>query len=210
MSEPLMTQPSDFDHPAEGYIVIAPLSEESKERIADIQSRYAELFGEKALWLPKEDQLHITFSHIITPNAEYTEDRSSLFARLQPQASAALSAAVRPPLAVACHFSTVEAFPSAVILKATDDGTYDKLRRRFIENFQPPEGTRMPPEIIHTTLLRFKEPVNLAEIQKLTEEIMEDFEPFDELTTSLQMIREKKIFVQDHEVLEEFPPATNS
>lgn len=205
MSESLLTQPSEFDHPSEGYIVIAPLSARSKQRIAGIQSRYAERFGQKALWLPKGDQLHITFGHIITPNAEYPGDRSLLFARLRPLASVALREVVRSPLAISSSFNAVEAFPSAVILKATDDGTYGTLRRRFIERFQLPQGTRMPPEIIHTTLLRFREPIDFTAVEKLTQQVMNDFDPFEEVTTSLQMIHEKRIFVQDYDVLEEFP-----
>ncbi|HKR81704.1 MAG TPA: hypothetical protein VJR27_01755 [Candidatus Saccharimonadales bacterium] len=130
-----LTQPSEFEHPSEGYIVIAPLSTESKLRISAIQSRYVEQFGEDTLWLPKDDQLHITFSHIITPNVEYAEDHAALFARLQPLASVALSEIAKPPFAISSHFNTIEAFPSAVILKATDDGTYDKLRKRFVERF---------------------------------------------------------------------------
>ena len=207
MTEQLLTQTSEFDHPAEGYIIIAPLSDESKERIKAIQGRFVEAFGKENLWLPEGDQLHITFGHIITPNVEYEEDRSVLFSKVRPLASSALSQVVQHQLKVTSEFDTIEAFPSAVIVKAHDDGSFDQLRQSFTDRFQLPEGTRTPPEIIHTTLLRFRNQVDLGEVSRLTEEIMADFEPFEEHTTKLQMIREKKIFVQDHDVLEEFPPA---
>lgn len=205
MPKALLTQPYEFDLPTEGYIVIAPLSAEGKKHVADIQARYVERFGEEALWLPEPGQFHITFAHILTPDVKYPQEPSAMFAHLQPLASATLSKTITRPFAVHLRFNTVAAFPDAVILKATDDGTYDKLRSQFVEKFQPPPGARMPPKIIHTTLLRFRQPIEFAEVQKLTREVMDGFEPFDELTTSLQMIREKKIFVQEHEVLEEFP-----
>lgn len=206
MSEQPLTQPSEFDHPSEGYIVIAPLSNESKRAIGDIQARFVSQFGKDNLWVPTEDQLHITFSHIISPDADYAESRSELFSRVGPLASAVLEKTVVHPFALTTRFDTIEAYPSAVILKASDDGSFQRLRQDFINNFDIPPGTRMPPEIIHTTLLRFRKPVDLNEVQQLTQEIMAEFEPFEENTTKLQMIHEKKIFVQDHEVLEEFPP----
>lgn len=207
MAEQTLTQPSKLDHPAEGYIVIAPLSDESKQKIADIQSRFVKRFGQYNLWIPTGDQLHITFSHIITPNIEYGEDRTALFSSVHPLASAALRETVSHPLAITSEFNTIEAFPSAVILKASDDGSFARLRKEFIQKFSPPDGTRMPPEIIHTTLLRFRNPVDYAAVQQLTADIMTHFEPFKEVTTLLQMIHEKKIFVQDHDVLEVFPSA---
>jgi hypothetical protein len=206
MSEQPLTQVSEFDHPSEGYIVIAPLSEQSKQWIATIQARFTERFGEENLWLPTEEQLHITFAHIITPSVEYSEDRSTLFDRVRPLASAALQKILAHPFSVKSRFDTIEAFPSAVILRASDDGSFEKLRKEFVDTFSLPKGTRTPPEIIHTTLLRFRNPVDLAEVQKLTLEIRNELEPIDEETTSLQLIREKKIFVQEHEVLEEYPP----
>lgn len=109
-------------------------------------------------------------------------------------------------MAVTSQFNTVEAFPSAVIIKASDDGSFQRLRKNFVDNFDTPQGTRVPPEIIHTTLVRFKNPVDFLAVQELTAEIIADFEPFEEVTNTLQMIHEKKIFVQEHAVLEEFPP----
>lgn len=205
MSGQPATEPSNFDQPSEGYIVIAPLSEGTKKNIVAIQKRFAKEFGEDALWLPKGDQLHITFCHIVTPNVEYQEDRASLFARLRPQATATLQNTVPYPFAIASEFYTIEAFRSAVIIKARDDGSFSRLRQEYIDTIPVPEGTRMPPEIIHSTLLRFREPVDFAAVQKVTDEIMTNFEPFEEVTKSLQLIHEKKIFVQEHEVLEEFP-----
>ncbi|HWZ65839.1 MAG TPA: hypothetical protein VNX65_03505 [Patescibacteria group bacterium] len=205
MPEQLLTQPSEFEHPSEGYIVIAPLSEASKQRIADIQSQFVERFGEDNLWAPSGDQLHITFAHIITPDAEYKEDRATLFSRLRPLATAALNKTIPGPFTITSQFYAIEASPSAVILKASDDGSFERFRKGFISNFSPPDGTRMPPEIIHTTILRFRNSIDLNVVRQLAQKIMTGFVPFEEQTTVLQMIREKKIFVQEHEVLEEFP-----
>lgn len=201
----LFTQKAELDHPSEGYIIIAPLSTSSKRRIAEIQGQFIKRLGKANLWIPSEDQLHITFAHIITPNVEYPEDRATLFSRVRPFASAALRQTVRSSFIIKSKFNTVEASLSNVILKATDDGSFEQLRKTFIDNFTPPEGSRVPPNIIHTTLLRFRESIDFNAVQALTQEIMAEFEPFEEQTTRLQMIREKKIYVQDHEVLEEFP-----
>lgn len=206
MSAQQLTQTSDFDLPSEGYIVIVPLSDASKQKISQIQKRYLERFGEENVWLPTGDQLHITFSHIITPDAEYKENKASLFAKLKPTALAALERTATYPMSVTSVFDTVVAYPPAVIITASDDGSLQRLRNVFVDNFDTPEGTRMPPQIIHSTLVRFRHPVDFLAVQELTADIMADFEPFEEHITTLQMIHEKKIFVQEHEILEQFPP----
>lgn len=209
MSEQLKTEVSDFDHPGQGYIVIAPLSAQSRDRIGEIQARYAKRFGASNLWLPHGSQLHITFAHIITPNAEYQEAPSVLFERLRPLAARALqlSAQTLTPHGISSTFGSIEAYSASVIIKARDDGSFDEARKVFTDNFELPVESRRPPNIIHSTICRFRSELDLAEVEGYINEIMADFSPFDEVTESLQLIHEQKIFVQQHQVLETFPEA---
>lgn len=205
MSESQLTISSELNQPADGYIVIAPLSEHAKKQIATLQDEYVQAFGRENVWVPSGDQLHITFCHLVSPDASYKEERATIFSRLRPLAVAALEETIPQNFGTSCTFDRIEAYPAAVIVRAMDDGTFHNLRSSFVNTVTLPSATRKPPEIIHTTLVRFLSPIDFGEVQNVTEHVLAKFVPFSETVSRLQLIHEKKIFVQEQEVLTEFP-----
>lgn len=188
--------------PVDGYIVIAPLSKESKHAIYAIQDNLQARFPDNKFWFPREEQLHITFAHIITPNAEYPEDPKVIWGRIGAQARAALKSCIPDSLNIDVVFDSIETFPNSIILKGHDDGTYDKLRQDFVNNFELPDSSRRPPNIIHTTIARFYDEMDLGQVQEYVNSL--DLS-FIETTTELQVIHETGLYVHKHIVLERIP-----
>lgn len=200
MSE--LTSIAPLDSPADGYIVIAPFSDETKSSLMALQDKITETIPRSALWLPEGDQLHMTFAHIISPDAKYAESTRSLFARVGGAAVSALQAIVPSDLDVPVRFDRIEAFPGSIVVMGSDDGTVQRLRGAFARHFERPEGTRPAPEIIHTTIARFREEIDLDIVRKCIADLSVSLETH---LTQLQLIHEQKIFVQAHQVLETFP-----
>jgi hypothetical protein len=199
MSE--LTVIGDFDRVEEGYIVIAPLSEEIKQAIYGLQKKLTERFSLAALWLPKDEQLHVTFAHVISPDADYPTDRAKLYDQLEPDVKRVLTQLMSDVPKIEITFDTIEVSPAAIVIKGYDDGSFDKLRAAFMDGIQLPEETRRPPTSIHSTIARFRAELDLADLKKLVEglsiSVKEDMQ-------ELHLIHEKKIYVQAHDVIARF------
>jgi|GEM_PF-2048371 len=203
-----LTKPSpETGRSVDGYIVIAPLSQQSKDVIYVLQDAIQKQFPNNRFWFPRGDQLHITFAHIITPNVDYPESQRAMWERIRSQALAALEQCVPNPLAIDVTFDTIEAFPNAIGCIGRDDGTYEALRKNFVNRFALPDASRRPPNIIHTTIARFYDEMALDEIQACISGLNPTFV---EVTKELQVIHETGLYVHEHDVLERFPaPASN-
>lgn len=189
-----------LDLDSDGYIVVAPLSDETKRSITELQQHIAGALPEGSLWLPQDDQLHITFAHIVTTDATYGEPRDVIFGRVHDAAVAGLERIVARNHPITILFDTIEVYKGAIIIKAHDDGTYQRLRQDFVESFQLPDGSRMPPTIIHTTIARYLQPLVLDTVRAAAAIKLD----VTEVTNELQLIHEQKIFVQQHEVIDRF------
>lgn len=198
-------QVSNFDGPSDGYIIIAPLSAASRAALESLQDQMAAKLPADSLWLPRGEQLHITFAHIISPETEHP-DRPALYRKLGPQVLEILGRMVPTDLDIALELAAVEAFPAAIIAKWRDDGTYARLRERLMQEFTPPQGSRLPPQIIHTTLARFRQEVPMQAVQDAVAalQLPAPAAPHEH-TTQLQVIHERKIFVQEHDIVATFP-----
>lgn len=185
--------------PVNGYIVIAPLSKESRAVIYELQDAIQARFPDNSFWFPRGEQLHITFAHIITPNVAYPDEPIQLWEQIGNQAVTALRQITPQPLAVDISFDAIQASPQAISLKGHDDGTYQRLRDRFVENFALPEASRRPPAIIHTTIARFYDQIALEDVQECVAQLHPNFV---EITQELQIIHETGLYVHDHDVLE--------
>ncbi|MDB5178734.1 MAG: hypothetical protein JWN01_677 [Patescibacteria group bacterium] len=201
-SSPRLTEVGDFDRETEGYIVIAPLPEEAREEVNRLQAALAQHIPESALWLPQGDQLHLTFASVISTDTDYLQERADLFQQAAPQVDA-----IMPKIASGLQdeivtFNEVRCFPAAIIVTGLDDGSIAQARNEFTENTNLPMGTRKPPDIIHATIARFRQPVDMDQLHSATASLRINF-PFE--LDRLQLIHETKMYTQAHEVVKEYP-----
>lgn len=144
----------------------------------------------------------MTFAHVLSPEVTYAEAKPLLYRRLQKNATRALDAITPKHLSIPVVFDTILAFHSAIIVKSHDDGTYDTLRQAFVEEFELPEQTRRPPKIIHITIARFRKELDFAQLQDFTAGVKVSLK---EGVAELQLVHEKKIFLQEHDVIARYP-----
>lgn len=195
-----LTEVGDFDRRTEGYIIIASLPEEAKQQIYAVQDSLAAVVPPSSLWLPRGEQLHITFAHVVSPDSTYERDRSELFADVQPEVEHALQHAAQQVRGDTVTFDQIKVFSGAIILEGIDDGTIAAARSRFADDVTLPEGTRTPPNIIHTTIARFREQLPLNDVRAALNNINPNI-TFQ--VTGLQLIQEHAMYTQSHTVLKE-------
>ena len=186
----------------DGYIIISPLSDILKKQIYSIQNSLADKFGESSFWFPKQEQLHITFAHIISPDAIYDKDPSTIYKNLSSVVNETLSQIASEYLITSANFGAVESHPSAIIIRGHDSGNYKLSRQKFTGSVALPPQTRRPPKIIHSTIARFKKELDKHDLKNLTDGI--NFS-LDEDISELLLIHETKIYAQEYKIIKRFP-----
>lgn len=188
-----------------GFIVVAPLQAQTQQAIHHLQQQLAAQLPSGTLWLPQGEQLHITFMHFISPDREcvYDEDRRMLFSKLKPDILHAMSQAIPQQLDIALTIERIGASAPAIFIKWQDDGTYAALRQKVTQLVPLPAPTKRPPEIVHTTIARFRKAIDFAQVQQAVEKL--PVSNLTEHTTRLHLVEEQKIFMQQHKILAVFP-----
>lgn len=148
-----------------GYWVGFFLSPENQQKIAELQAQlHQELPG--ILWtMPDITQQHVTLFEIIMTFRDYPEDPDVLFERCRAGIDAQLKASLAEQKPITVTLDTLEASQSAIIVRGTDDGSLQHIRNAISDKQLLPDGTRTPPDIIHSSLARYVQEVDLSHVQ---------------------------------------------
>lgn len=167
------TIPTPPDHSEDEHSIVRLLSHDSTNQATAIQNELQNLFGD-AIWLQEPPSLHVTLMEIICDTAYTGKSRRQYF----DEWYAAYNETVKDVL------STIEPFelsftellvsPRAIIIKALDSEALNSIRETLLKRISLPPGTKMPPNITHSTLARFNIPIELEKAQKLTSKISVD------------------------------------
>jgi 2'-5' RNA ligase len=199
--QPVTTEVGEFKKSTEGYIVIIPIPEETVRLINEVQQKIADRLPDGSLWLPEGEQLHVTFAHIISPDAEYASDRTEIFHSIRPQTEYALTHIGSYISGQVITFNELVVFPAAIILRGTDNGFMNESRNKFERLVPLPSNTRKPPTIDHITIARFRKPLDLAQVEAAAPDIT--FHSKVQVD-KLQLIQEHNIYAQKYTVLSEY------
>ncbi len=150
-----------------GYWVGTFLSPENQQKIATFQAALKrELPG--VLWtMPDITQQHVTLFEIVMTFRDYPEDRDTIFERHRAGIDAELKAQLANQGPITITLDTLEASPSAIIVRSTDDGSFQRIRDAISSKHLLPEGTRTPPDIIHSSLCRYVKEVDVERIRSV-------------------------------------------
>lgn len=190
-----------LDHQGLGFVVNAPCSEKFQLHIQKIQTSFRDVFG-SSVFLPTEGQVHITLCDLMTTAATYTPEEWKRFEELREgytQVIREITESVEP---FEVTFDTIELFPPCIILKGKDNGVFQTIRSRFMERVELLGMTKPPPPIIHSTIVAFREPVDLQKTKAFMDEVPL---PFQERITGFRLVKETINRHQSYEVLESFP-----
>lgn len=157
-----------------GYVVNTLFSREGQQAIRAVQERYVKRFG-SALFIPPPETLHITLMDWLAPLVDYGQDKDTLFEKIYPQYNKVVEELTKEIGSIAVRFNTIDCGPEAIFISGTDNGQYNQIRQGFLDKVQLLPNTKLPPQIIHSTIARFLTPVNLKEVQDFTAQQTIDF-----------------------------------
>jgi hypothetical protein len=169
-----------------GYAVCAFLSPENQQKIATLQIElHRELPG--VIWtMPDITQQHLTLFEIVMNFRDYPEDREAIFKRHHASIDSELKAQLADQGPITVTLDTLEVSPSAIIVRGTDDGSFQRIRNAISDKHLLPDGTRTPPDIIHSSLARY---VKEADVEHIRSVIAHHELSLVQTVTEFEMVR---------------------
>ena len=155
------------------YAIVRILSDDSSNKVADIQVRLVELFGD-AIWLQQPPSLHITLMEIICDAKYYLKSRRKYFRDWQDSYSEIVKEVLSEIESFSIKFTELLVSERAIIVKTSDSTALNKIRELLLARIQLPPETKMPPDITHCSLARFNKVIDLKEAKLLLDEISID------------------------------------
>ena len=160
-------------------IAVALLSEAAQQKVTTLLEKIVERLDD-SVWPMPANALHITLCEIIQPKP-YLEEKAELLKQLPHYQSVLEEVLATPQIPVA--FTMIEVSPQAIIIKGKDNGTFKRIRDQLVSKLPLPNETKAPPQIIHSTIARFKKEVDLntvnAAIADLTINFTETVHEFE-------------------------------
>ena len=171
----LHTNPSEFwGSYRSSYVLNTQLSKEGIDLIQSLHRALQDNFSD-AILIPPDNALHITLMDWIAPLVAYSEDKEHLFTSHFPQYDVSLKHTLQNQHPIQVKFNQIKVTPDAIIIIGKDDGSYDRIRSEFLKQQDLIPGTKRPPQIIHSTIARFSNPVEIEKVQEAVQGIQINF-----------------------------------
>jgi hypothetical protein len=160
----------------ECYVVNTGFSETNRQLLAEIMRDIARHFPD-AIFCPPPDTLHITLLDWISPLVDYgDQDKAELFQKFKPLYDRAMTEALADIKPVSVHFNQMCVSPSTIYITGEDDGSFQQIRDRFLQKVDLLPTTKLPPQLIHSSLARFTKPIELAPVETFAVETPVNFQ----------------------------------
>jgi hypothetical protein len=186
----------------QGFVVNAAFTDENAKKITSWLCSLRERVPE-GIYTTEPGDLHITLIDWIAPLLDYKgSTKSELFQKLRPSYDSALREVTKamPPFDV--HFSEIRVAPGAIILTGQDGGQFQAMREQFLQRVSLPDGGKQPPNIIHSSLVRFIPPaIDLAPVQEFASTHPLDF---TQPVSAFRLVETKRAPMQDSSVLDSY------
>jgi hypothetical protein len=185
------TEPVDFiNRPQESYFIAARFSPPSTEAIRRIINAFELEFGNAVFGMPGE-ALHVTVLDWISPVDGYEgTSKTELYEQIYDDFDAVMSQVTASTAPITIKFNIVRASPSTIFITGRDNGEFETLRQHFVEKVSLPKDTKTPPQIIHSSLVRFVKEIELSDVERFTAsqqlDITETFTHFDLLRSTVE------------------------
>lgn len=191
-----ITQIADYiGETGSAYAYLAIPSNSLKEHITKLLLELRSDIGPGLYAMPKE-ALHITLCEIFQAK-DYSQDKQHLFDMSRKAFEDIPADILKHFSPIKIIFNKIEASPYAIIIRGEDDGSFKKIRKQLLKRLPIPLETKAPPDIIHISIARFTERLDLTTVGKLAgrhsinqEEIIQDFRlihttvfPFNQYST---------------------------
>lgn len=160
------TTPSDWlEKPYRGYVMNTRFSDENSLKvmslIKDIKAKYG-----RAVYAVPEESLHITLLDWIAPLVDYDgRDKDELFKSIYESYDRAINEALADEHTFDAVFNAIHVSPTTIFISGHDNGEFERMRSKYLDGVKLLPNTKRPPTIIHSSLARFTEELDLAEVE---------------------------------------------
>jgi hypothetical protein len=153
--------------PDDDYLVVALLSKSAQQIITSLLGEFSpQLDG--VIWPMPAASLHSTLCQIIQPKP-YAEDKAALYRNNYHHYEAVLEEVLSQIKPIEIVFNVIEVSPQAIIVRGEDGGVCNQIRAQLVEKFPLPKETKLPPDIVHSSIARFTKEVDLEEVRAVVE-----------------------------------------
>ncbi len=184
-----------------GYMLNVGFSPENERIITGIQKEMVEQFGD-VLWLTPPDALHITLLDWIAPLVDYGKDKDQLFEQIYADYDKVITDALKDEFVFDVKFGKIMAGAAAVFMVGYDNGGFERIRKKYLDNATLLPNTKLPPQIIHSTLGRFVKETDLQPIGDYVESLPVTF---DQKVEKFRLVKETIDPMLEFEVIKEYP-----
>ena len=142
--------------------IVATFSEHSLNSLTEIQDRLSDYLGD-AIWLTPRRALHSTLMEILC-DIKYPVSRHELFAKWYAQYGQSVSEILSEIPTFEISFSEIEVSERAIIIRSATSDSFNSIRAQLLSKIDLPEGTKLPPDIVHCTLARYSRSLDLENV----------------------------------------------
>ena len=183
------------------YFVNAKISQKNRKILAKFQNEMKAEFGD-AVWCVPKDFLHVTLMDWIAPFGDYEKDREAIFAEIYDSFNKATEEVLARYAKIDLCFKGLKIASDAVVALFEDDGSFQKIREDIVSKVCWVRGNKNPPNIIHSTLVRFAQEIPLREVEKLVSGFKVSF---DEVILEFQLGKGIKTGIMECEIVKKYP-----
>ncbi len=191
---------TDISRHVTGYMINAELSENGKDAVSAIQKRIVDKFG-KTIWTAPRDSLHITLLDWLAPLVDYGKDKDALFKDIREKYDQVISESIDHTALITVKFDTISVGRSAIFISGHDSGEFARIRQNFLNEVTLLPGTKLPPTIIHSTICRFNEEIDMPPLEDAISELSVDF---TEEISRFRLVRESVDPMLQFEIVKEY------
>ncbi len=155
------------------YFISAHLDRVAAAEISALQQPFARDFG-SAIWLAPPTALHVTLMDWVTFSTKKVAERDRSFEQVRQHYIETLEHILASMQPIRLNYQEVRVTSNAVILVARDDGSFARIRSQFLDQVELLPGTRQPPGLVHTTIVRFWRVLPLKDVETITSSLSPD------------------------------------
>ena len=196
------TEPVNWiNKPCIGFMVNTAFNDESLSLLSPIVEAIKVSLGD-AVHVAPASSLHITLLDWIAPLIDYDgADKDLLYEKVSEKYDTALSNAIIGHLPAKVNFTELCVSPSTIYIRGYDNGAFANIRSSFTENVRLPPNTKLPPQIIHSSLARFTKKIDLERVTQLVGMLPVDF-VYE--VTGFRLIRSTKEPLMEYTLLKHY------
>ncbi len=166
----MKTIPTPTDHSEDEHSIVRLLSPDSTNQATLIQNRLRDLFG-NTIWLQEPSSLHVTLMEIICDTEYVGKSRRQYFDEWYTAYNETVKDVLSTIKPFNISFTELLVSPRAIIIKSLKSEALNSIREALLKRISLLPGTKIPPDITHSTLARFNTPLNLDKAKDLTSKI---------------------------------------